>query len=150
MARYSAAMFNCIREIDVKRAMGIWKSERPNAAQPENEYQATMMLHYARARMPSMPEQLRFYSHSWLINNGFPSELPDELKPKAQRMYPILAGAVGVSSGSLGGRKSAFNYAIDKVMSDAVLETHADGYKLDSPIVKHRILEMRALFKKRA
>jgi len=149
-SRYSDAMMRCIRDIDAELAMRIWRQERPAAPQPENVHQATMMLHYARTRLPNMPQKLRFYSHSWLLGNGFPSSLPDHLRPKAERMYPVKVAVVGVASGSGPGRKGMFNRAIEKVMSDAVLETQADGHDLDSPVVRARMLEKRALFKKQA
>jgi hypothetical protein len=150
MAKHSAEMLRCIRDCDAESAMRLWKAVRPHAAQPENAHQALIMLHYARTKLGNMPQRLRFYSHCWLRGHDLPSALPDHLKPKAERMYPIIVQAVGVSSGGLGGSKGAFNYAIQDVMRDAVLETQADGHDLASPVVKHRMLEKRALFKKRA
>lgn len=147
---YSDAMQRCIRDCDAALAMRIWKHERPDAPQPENIHQATMMLHYARTVLNNIPHKERFWSHRWLIDNNYPSGLPDHLKAKAERMYPTAVGAVGIASGSGPGSKGPFNYAIEKVMCDAVLEMEADGHKLDSPVVKARMLEKRALFKKRA
>lgn len=150
MAEHSEVMLGCIRDLDAVTAMRLWKHARPHAPQPENVYQATTMLHYARTQIATMPESLRFYSHCWLRDNKFPSALPDRLKPRAERMYPVQVGAVGIASGKGPGIKTAFNHAVEKVMSDAVLEVQADGYKLDAPIVKKRMLEMRDRFKRGA
>ena len=147
---YSDAMLRCIRDCDAELAMRIWQADRPSLPQPENVYQAKMMLHYARTLLNSIPHRDRFYSHRWLLDNNFPSALPDRLKAKAERMFPVEVAVVGVASGSKPGGKTAFNYAVEKVMADAVLEMQADGHKLDAPIVKARMLEQRALFKKRA
>lgn len=147
---YSDAMMRCIRDCDAVLAMRIWKWERPNAAQPENVYQATMMLHYARTKLSNIPHKERFWSHCWLLDHAFPSALPDHLRAKAERMYPVEVAVVGIASGSGPQRKNAFNYAVEKVMSDAVLEMQADGHRLGAPIVKARMLEKRAIFKKRA
>jgi hypothetical protein len=150
MAEYSDNMLQCIREIDHELAMKLWKHVRPWAAQPENDLQAIIMLHYSRTQIASMPEALRLYSHCFLRDHGMPSALPDHLKPKAERLYPVGTRSVGVSSGKAGGSKTSFNFAVQKVMSDAVLETYADGH-IDNPRkVKSRILEMRARFKKQA
>jgi hypothetical protein len=150
VAEYSDNMLRCIRDIDHELAMKLWKHARPAAAQPENELQAIIMLHYARTKISSMPEKLRLYSHCFLRDYNMPSALPDHLKPKAERMYPVGIRAVGTASGKFGGGKTAFNYAIEKVMSDAVLEVQADGHDLASPVMKARILEKRADFRRRA
>jgi hypothetical protein len=143
-------MLACIRDIDHEVAMKIWKHARPSAAQPENDLQAIIMLHYARTKIASMPEALRLYSHCFLRDYNVPSALPDHLKPKAERLYPIGTRSVGTSSIKIGGEKTVFNRAIDKIMADAVLETYADGHADQPQIVKARILEKRAEFKKRA
>lgn len=150
MAEHSDVMLDCIRDLDAVMAMRLWKHARPNAPQPDNVYQATAMLHYARTQIEIMPENLRFYSHCWLRDQKIPSGLPDRLKPKAERMYPQMVGAVGIASGKGPGIKTAFNHAVEKVMSDAVLEVQADGHKLDAPIVKKRMMEMRERFKRGA
>jgi hypothetical protein len=149
MAKHSADMLRCIRDLDHETAKALWKQVRPNSTQPENDYQAILMLHYARASLWNMPEHLRLYSHCWLRDEGVPSPLPDKLKPKAERMYPVGFRAVGVASIKTGGEKTAFNYAVQKVMSDAVLEAYADGHINQPHIVKARILEKRAEFKKK-
>jgi hypothetical protein len=76
--------------------------------------------------------------------------LPDQLKPKAERIYPRVVGVVGIASMAGPGVKTNFNRAIEKVMSDAVLETYADGHEQQPEIVKARMLEKRAEFKRRA
>lgn len=148
MAEHSGDMLRCIRDLDHETARRLWKLERPNAPQPEGDYQAMMMLHYARTKLASIPERLRLYSHCWLRDAGFPSALPDALRPKAERMYPVGARAVGISSSKLNGTKTPLNYAVQKVMSDAVLETYADGHSHQPQIVKARILEKRRQFLK--
>jgi hypothetical protein len=130
--------------------MKLWRHVRPDMPQPENKHQALVLIHHARTQMRKMPNKYRFYSHRWLRDNGLPSALPDEMKPRAERMYPVIVKAVGVASGSGPGSKGPLNYAVQKIMSDAVLECQADGYALDLPIVQARMLEKRAEFKKRA
>jgi hypothetical protein len=130
--------------------MRIWRAEKPDMPHPESKYQALVMIHYARTHMATMRQQLRFYSHAWLRDHGLPSALPDHLRPRAERMYPKVIGAVGVASGSGPGTKGPFNYAVERVMSDAVLECEADGHALSDPVVKRRMLEKRAEFKRRS
>jgi hypothetical protein len=143
-------MYRCLRDCDVTAAIALWKHVRPNMPQPENAHQALIMIHYARTEMRKMPSKLRFYSHSWLLGEGLPSALPDIMRPRAERMYPVVVNSVGISSGSGPGTKGPLNYAIEKVMSDAVLETYADGHSHQPEIVKARMLEKRADFKRRA
>jgi hypothetical protein len=150
MGEHSNEMYRCLRDCDTAGAMKLWKHVKPDMPQPENEHQALVLIHYARTQMRKMPNKLRFYSHCWLVGESLPSALPDNMRPRAQRMYPIIVKAVGVGSGSFGGVKRPFNIAIQSVMVDAVKECQADGYDLGSPVVKNRILEKRAEFKKRA
>lgn len=150
MAEYSDSMLQCIREIDHELAMKLWKHIRPSDVQPENDLQAIIMLHYARTKIHSMPQDLRLYSHCFLRDYGIPSALADHLKPKAERLYPVGGRAVGVSSTKVGGEKTVFNRAVQKVMVDAVLETYADGHENDPLIVKARMLEKRTEFKRKA
>lgn len=130
--------------------MKLWKHISPHMPQPDNEHQARIMIHYARTQMRKMPNKYRFYSHCWLRDEGLPSALPDIMKPKAERLYPLGVRSVGTSSQKVGGEKTVFNYAVQKVMSDAVLETYADGHQDQPQIVKARILEKRAEFKRKA
>lgn len=150
MKEHQSEMYRCLRDLDVGAAMRLWKHIGPNMPQPENEYQAYIMIHYARTHMRKMPNHYRFYSHCWLRDEGLPSALPDNMKPKAERLYPVGVRAVGVASTKIGGEKTPFNDAIQKVMVDAVLETYADGHQDQPHIVRARILEKRAEFKRRA
>jgi hypothetical protein len=143
-------MYRCLRDCDVPAAMALWQHARPDMPQPENTHQALIMIHYARTKMRKLPSKLRFYSHCWLIGEGLPSGLPDNMRSRAERMYPVVANAVGVSSGSGPGSKGPLNFAIEKVMAEAVLEAYADGHSHEPDIVKARILEKRAEFKRRA
>lgn len=150
MRDHSEEMFRCLRDCDVGAVMKLWKHISPDMPQPDNEHQARVMIHYARTRMQKMPNRYRFYSHCWLRDEGLPSALPDNMRPRAERLYPVGVRAVGVSSGKAGGEKTEFNYAVQKAMSDAVLETYADGHQDQPQIVKARIMEKRAEFKRKA
>jgi hypothetical protein len=72
------------------------------------------------------------------------------MRRRAERLYPKTVAAVGVASYSSPGRKNDFNRAVEQVMSDAVLEAYADGHESEPLVVKARILEKRAEFKRRA
>lgn len=103
------------------------------------------MIHLARTAANSIPLKLRAYSHRWLLDHGLPSQLPDRLKPKAERMYPQPAKAVGIAV------LSKFPEVVTEVrsaMENAVHEAEADGKLNDSPFVKGRMLEARAKARK--
>lgn len=149
--QHSAEMRRCLIGCDVAQVRKLWREIAPHLPQPENDAAALTALHYARTLAVFVPFRLRAYSHCWLLDRGLPSGLPDHMKPRAQRIYPRVVGCVGTSSqASPGGVKTAFNRAIEKVMVNAVLETYADGHGEQPEIVKARIMEKRAEFKKRA
>lgn len=94
------------------------------------------MMHRARTEASSLRFRLRAYSHRWLVDRGIPSGLPDELRPKAERIYPVVVDAVGVSVHS---RRREEAKAIQTAMSSKVLEMYADGDK-DPALVKKEIM----------
>jgi len=143
-------MRRCLIECDVAQMRRLDQHLMPHLS-ALSDRDILITIHVTRTLSDFVPFRLRAYSHRWLTDNGYPSRLPDVLRPKAERMYPVVVSAVGVSSQAGPGRaKTAFNYAIEKVMSDAVLEAYADGHANEPQIVKARILERRAEFKRRA
>ncbi len=84
----------------------------------------------------------RAYSHRWLLDNGYPSALPDELRPKAERIYPRIVDAVGLSINTTSATFRPVAKLIHRAMSDAVLEAYADR-KTDPGFVRSRMSEAR-------
>lgn len=123
----------------------------PNMPQPESREAAEIVMHRARTEAESISLRARAYSHAWLCARSLPSGLPDELKPKADRIYPVAALAVGIS---VNARSEWMKPAMAEVygsMECAVLDAHAHGRLADTPFVKARMNEarertMRALF----
>lgn len=148
--QHSAEMRRCLIDCDVVQVRKLWQHIAPHLPQPETDKDALVSLHYARTLARFVPFRLRAYSHCWLTDQALPSGLPDHMRPRAQRLYPRIVGAVGTASHAGPGLKTAFNRAIEGVMRDAVLEAYADGHSQQPEIVKARILEKRADFKKRA
>jgi len=143
MAQHSAEMTRCIREVDVGGFIKLTKHVNPDLA-PEDDWQAMFQIHLVRTGMRSMADKLRFYSHCWLRDAGFAkySLLPDKLKPRAEKMYPVGAQAVGVATRTQTPRA----LAIRGTMEDAIRECQADGLDLGDRRVHKRMLEMRQRF----
>lgn len=136
-------MQRCLIECDVAGAMRLWAHVSPNMPQPKTDADALIVLHHARTQARSVPFKLRAYSHAWLCERGLPSGLPDELRPKAERVYPRVAEAVGVSVKALSEASIPIAKAIEQAMSEAVAEAYADG-KRDPGFVKARMQEARS------
>lgn len=92
--------------------------------------------------MQSIALRLRAYSHRWLINNGYPSGLPDELKPKAERIFPRIVGAVGISVNTKHEWLRPATVEIGRAMSDAVENAYADRRE-EPEFVRSRMIEAR-------
>lgn len=93
--------------------------------------------------MSSIALKLRAYSHRWLLDNGYPSGLPDDLKPAAERIYPRVAEAVGIAvkgNSELGRAVAPF---IRGAMEYAVEDIYADIKSPDPIFVKGRMQEAR-------
>lgn len=109
-----------------------------------------MALHGARTAAESMPLKLRAYSHRWLIERGYPSQLPDKLKPKAEQMFPKVAEGVGIACKTNNKYLKPAMPIIQKAMGDAVEDCFANGDR-DPKLVKSQMMlakdrEFKALF----
>jgi hypothetical protein len=133
----------CLVELDVAAIRRLWAATSPGAHQPQSDLEALIALHHARTQAESVPFNLRAYSHRWLCERDLPSGLPDELKPRAERVYPKIVEAVGVSVKAMSEASIPLAKAIERAMSDAVEEAYADGNR-NSDFVKARMQEARA------
>jgi hypothetical protein len=115
---------------------------------PKTLEDAEVALHMARTQVGNIPIRLRAWSHRWLRERGHISFLPDDLKPKAEQICPIVKEAVLISN-SLGrlGNQSPLSKAIAPLirreMENAVLDAEAEGRLGDAPFVKARMQEAR-------
>jgi hypothetical protein len=136
------AFRRCLIDLDVVGICDLWFHVSPHLPQPKNNDEALATMHYARTQAGSIPVRLRCYSHAWLSERGLPSGLPDQWKPKAGRLYPHKVNAVGVAVKALSEASVPRARAVEKAMSDAVLECYADGVT-DSDVIKARMGEAR-------
>ena len=149
--KHSAEMHRCLRDCDVTAIRKLWRHIAPDMPQPRDDKEALGEIHYARTMVDSMPFKLRAYSHAWLVNNGWPTGLPDHLKPKAQRIYPTIKPAVGIAIGSVSSLVAPAIPIIRGCMENAVMECYADGKIEDALLVRNKMDEaktsaMRKLF----
>jgi hypothetical protein len=125
-----------LEQLDVALARKMWAHVMPHLPSPTSDDQALIVMHMARTGAQSIRFHFRAYSHAWLIERGFPSSLPDELRPRAERIYPITVPAVGIAVQN----RTPVALAIRSAMEGAVLDA---GVK-DSKLTKRAILSARA------
>jgi len=136
-------MQKCMVVLDVERARQLWPIAFPHLPPITNNGEALQMLHLARTASEMLNTRLRFYSHQWLLERNLPSALPDHLRPSAERMYPRVVKAVGTAVHTSSDWIRPIIPLVRAAMSNAVLETFADGHEDDSDIVRRRILEAK-------
>lgn len=139
---HSAEFRRCLEECDAAAVRKLWQHMAPHLHQPESDHEALATIHRARTEMASMRFRLRAYSHRWLIDNGYPSALPDEFKPRAERLYPQIAEGVGIAVRAMSELMRPAVKVIQGAMTDAVSEAYADG-RTDAGYVKGRIMAAR-------
>ena len=100
-------------------------------------------IHLARTQSQAMRFNLRAWSHRWLAERGLPSMLPDDLRPRAERLYPRKVTSVGVGVMAMTEGSAPLARAIEGAMSDAVMDAYAEGRE-EPEFVKARMLEARA------
>jgi hypothetical protein len=123
----------------VRKASAIVFSHLP---QPTSDTEAEASMHLARTQMDVIPLEARAWSHCWLTERDLPSQLPDELKPSAERMYPRVVEAVLVAATARTDFMKPAAKIIQAAMSDAVEDCYADG-KRDPAFVRARMQEAR-------
>jgi hypothetical protein len=139
----------CLIDLDTEAAIRLWPTVFPQSPLPSGREEILLVLHFARTKTQALAFRLRAYSHSWLCERGLPSALPDNLRPKADRLYPRIVEAVGVSVKDLSGRRQEYARRLEKAMADAVAEAYADGRR-DSEFVRLRMQEARERFERSA
>lgn len=144
---HSAALRSSLIELDLVRLRRLWAHVSPHLPQPQSDREALISAHMARTQASSVPLRFRAWSHRWLLDNGYPSGLPDWLKPKAERMYPKIADAVGIAV-SVPSSRLELGQAIRGAMEDVVENHYADGVR-DPVVIKPRMMEARERVKKR-
>ena len=147
----NAEMVRCLESLDIQAARGIWGAAFPHFPTPASDDEFLTMLHMARTQSSAVMFKLRAYSHRWLTERDLPSQLPDHLKPSAERLYPRVASAVGISYNFHAPELQPAAVLIRGAMEGAVLEADADGKLTDAPHVKTRMYaardrERKALF----
>lgn len=140
---HQATFRRALEDCDTAMVRKLWAHTHAHLPQPKN---VLVAIHHARTQMMSMPLRARAWSHRWLTDNGYPSALPDDLKPKAERMFPVVVAGVGVAVGGKGILQPVAEY-VEGAMSDAVMDC-CDGrndklLKLPTPLVKGRMFEAR-------
>lgn len=135
-----ANICRCLIELDIDGCVHLWSKIQPAHPVPQTRQEVLICLHMARTASASIPLKLRAYSHRWLLDQGYPSQLPDILKPRAERLYPEDVCSVGISVNS---KYPVIKEAIYGAMQNAVLEAYADGHEKEPDIVKKRMMEAR-------
>jgi len=137
------AFLDCLERLDIRQAWGLWGAAFPHLPPPENDDGMLIMLHMARTQSPALSLRQRAYSHAWLRERGYPSQLPDHLRQPAERLYPIIASGVGISVNFKSSDLKPAAELIRGAMEGAVYEAEADGKLNDSDHVKARMTEAR-------
>lgn len=102
-----------------------------------------MRMHHARTQAESIGIRKRAYSHRWLVERALPSGLPDHLRPRAERMYPVVVEGVLVACHTFSNALKPAVREIQDSMSAAVADAYAEGRR-EPEFVKARMHEARA------
>lgn len=149
----SGAAFRALLEAgDVNALRTAWGRVAAHLPQPETHEQAEIVMHHARTASESVTFRARAWSHRWLTERGLPSGLPDELKPPAERLYPRVVDAVGISVKASNPYLQGVATEVQAAMTNAVEDAYAEG-RTDPVFVRARMEEAKqrtykALFSK--
>lgn len=116
----------------------------PHLPKPDNPAEAEVILYIARTECEYVSFRKRAYAHAWLSERGLPSKLPDKLKPKAERLYPIFKDAVGISVNTGNEYFRPAFLQVRRAMEIAVEDIYANNDQDDIILVKRRMREAKA------
>lgn len=126
---------------DARLVRRMWAAFMPNLPQPKPQ-DAEAAMHMARTAAETVSLKARAWSHKWLSERGLPSQLPDKLKPSAERLYPRIVEGVGISVNCRNPFLKPAMAEVRRSMEDAVADSYANG-DTDPVRVKARMLEAR-------
>ncbi len=144
----SSAFRSALCDGDIHRTRYLWAHISPGMPQPENDGEAEVIMHQARTAADSVPMSQRIYSHAFLAERGLPSQLPDGMKPVAERKGPPVifsAALIGVGTTSSSPHRRDEAKAMEKAMADAVGDMITCGITDKGRIAK-RMWEAREAF----
>lgn len=127
---------------DARALVDAWGRLFPNMPKPETLEAAETTMHMARTAAESVKFRYRAYSHAWLLERGLPSQLPEELRPPAQRIYPVIVEAVIVGKPTMPKWLSPVADEMQQAMIYAVEDCYANGDR-DPELVRLRMDEAR-------
>jgi hypothetical protein len=132
---------------DVRLVCRMWAAFMPHLPQPEDGAAA---MHMARTVAETVSFKARAWSHRWLTEHGLPSQLPDNLRPSAERIYPRIVEGVGISVNCRNPWMKPAMVEVQGAMEGAVADCYANG-DTAPVIVRPRMFEarektMRSLF----
>lgn len=135
---------------DVRLCRRMWSAWFPNMPAPKTAEEAEISMHMARTLSETITFKARAWSHRWLTERGLPSQMPDRLRPSAERLYPRVAEGVGISVNARNPYLKPAMLEVRQAMSDAVEDCYANGDTAPA-IVRPRMFEarektMKALF----
>lgn len=139
---HAAEFRRALEDGDVAVLRRAWSDFFSHLPQPKTDAEAEIVMHHARTQAVSVAFAKRAYSHRWLTERGLPSGLPDDLRPKAERMYPRVVDAVGISVNARSPLFAPLIAPIHDAMVDAVADAYADN-KRDPAFVKARMVAAR-------
>lgn len=142
MQNHSAEFRRCLEQLDVAGVRALWRHMSPHLAQPKTDAEALFTLHHARTQTESIAIKLRAWSHRWLLDNGYPSGLPDHLKPSAERIYPRVVESVGISVNFLSPVLKPIGKLVRGAMENAVLDAYAEK-RTEPEFLRARMAEAR-------
>lgn len=147
LPNYSAEFRRCLVDCDIQGIRKIWAHVSPNMPSPETDEAALICIHMTRTATERLPFRFRAYSHSWLTERAMRSLLPDELKPRAERMYQRIVSAVGICVAGLGNKKTDYHHYVSTKLCELVADMYADGIE-DPVIVSARMKELHDRLRK--
>jgi hypothetical protein len=141
---YSAAFLECMETLDAGLIRKLWRQLRPGLPQPVDDAEALATLHLARTGCDAIKTAARMYSHCWLKERALPSQLPDAMRASAERMYPTVKRAVGISVNTISPLLKPVMAEVRTAMANAVLEIHAHDPSLsDDDLVRRQMREAK-------
>jgi len=147
---YQDHLRQALEDGDADLLWKLWRHVYPQLPQVETRDEAVIAMHIGRTATETVTMPKRLYSHAWLCERGFPSQLPDDLKPPPEQVRPRIVPAVGIAVNSLSDdpERQQRAKAIEAAMAQAAGDCYASGI-FDKDRVVRAMWAARAKFLQR-
>ncbi len=143
MADCAAEARRILMALDVNAMRKLHAHLSPHFDGPGTDDDVLAGMHAARTFLDNIPISHREYSHRWLLERGLPSQLPNEMRARAEQVEPRVVEGVGIMVAASSEELEPAALLVRGAMEHVVLDAYADSSSPDPNRLHERMMDAR-------